>query len=138
MSKAEKKKIRFIKSPVGAFALGYFAGEVVSLETKLANECIRLGYAVEFVNEKTGDGCDLPADFPGREVFAEIGIDLEEAKEMTASGTLTDLEGIGTATAEKVAAYLGVEVILKDAEQHAEKVAREKAEAEKKAKEAEA
>lgn len=41
------KKIKFIKSPVGMFLLAYFEGDVVELETKLADEIIESGFCVE-------------------------------------------------------------------------------------------
>lgn len=46
-------KIQFVKSPVGAFLLGYAENEVVELEEKLAAELIESGFAVEVIDEPT-------------------------------------------------------------------------------------
>lgn len=44
-------KIQFVKSPVGAFLLGYAENEVVELEEKLAAEIIESGFGVEVIEE---------------------------------------------------------------------------------------
>jgi hypothetical protein len=46
-------KIKFVKSPVGAFGLAHFENEVVELESKLAAEVIEAGFGIEVIEEVT-------------------------------------------------------------------------------------
>jgi hypothetical protein len=45
-------KIKFTKSPVGAFLLAYFENDVTELSDALAQEVIDLGYGIEEVTEE--------------------------------------------------------------------------------------
>jgi len=45
-------KIKFTKSPVGAFLLAYFENDVTELSDALAQEVIELGYGIEEVTEE--------------------------------------------------------------------------------------
>jgi len=45
-------KIKFTKSPVGAFFLAYFENDVTELSDALAQEVIDLGYGIEEVTEE--------------------------------------------------------------------------------------
>lgn len=44
-------KIKFVKSPVGAFSLAHFENDVVELESKLAAEVIEAGFGVEVIED---------------------------------------------------------------------------------------
>lgn len=44
-------KIQFVKSPVGAFLLGYVEKEIAEVEEKLAAELIESGFGVEVIEE---------------------------------------------------------------------------------------
>jgi hypothetical protein len=46
-------KIKFTKSPVGAFLLAYFENDVTELSDALAEEVIDLGYGIEETLEVT-------------------------------------------------------------------------------------
>jgi len=46
-------KIKFVKSPVGAFGLAYFENDVTELSDALAKEVIDLGYGIEETLEVT-------------------------------------------------------------------------------------
>lgn len=43
--KKNRKKIKFIKSPVAVFQLGYGIGQIAEIDGKLADELIKSGYA---------------------------------------------------------------------------------------------
>ena len=45
------KKVKFIKSPVTAFRMGYHIGEVGEFSEAIATELIEAGYAVEIKEE---------------------------------------------------------------------------------------
>lgn len=45
------KKIKFIKSPVGAFLLAYFENDIAEVEAKLAAELIESGFGIEVIDE---------------------------------------------------------------------------------------
>jgi len=45
-------KIKFTKSPVGAFLLAYFENDVTELSDALAQEVIDLGYGIEEITEE--------------------------------------------------------------------------------------
>jgi len=47
--------IKFIKSPVGAYQLGYAIGSASSFDAKLEKELIEKGYAVEVPKETNKD-----------------------------------------------------------------------------------
>jgi len=40
-------EIQFIKSPIGAFGLGYHVSEIAEINEQQANELIELGFAVK-------------------------------------------------------------------------------------------
>lgn len=65
------KKVRFTKSPTGAFNLGYHVGDVAELEPKQAAELIEAGYAVEE---------DAPADDTGNDTTQTGNVPFEEMK----------------------------------------------------------
>lgn len=44
-------KIKFVKSPVGAFGLGHFENDVVEIENKLAADIIEAGFGIEVIEE---------------------------------------------------------------------------------------
>ena len=44
-------KVKFLKSPVGLFNLGYVAGDQAVVSDLLAEQMIELGYAVEAENQ---------------------------------------------------------------------------------------
>ena len=44
-------KIKFVKSPLGAFALAYFENDIAEVENKLAAEIIEAGFGVEVIEE---------------------------------------------------------------------------------------
>jgi len=46
-------KIKFTKSPVGAFLLAYFENDLTELSDALAQEVIELGYGIEVIEEVT-------------------------------------------------------------------------------------
>ena len=45
-------KIEFIKSPTGVFGLAYSSGEKADLDTKIANNLIKDGYAIAVESDK--------------------------------------------------------------------------------------
>lgn len=49
---------------------------------------------------------DLPVDFPGREVFRKKGLNLSDVIALVEAKKLTEIEGIGDITAQKVEEYL--------------------------------
>ena len=44
-------KIKFVKSPVGAFKLGHFENDIVEIEDKLAADIIEAGFGIEETKE---------------------------------------------------------------------------------------
>lgn len=44
-------KIQFVKSPVGAFLLGYVENDIAEFEEKLAAELLESGFGIEVVEE---------------------------------------------------------------------------------------
>jgi predicted flap endonuclease-1-like 5' DNA nuclease len=88
--KGKLKKLYFEKAPPGT---GYFANHVHLVPEKMAKEFVKGGYARQTTQT-------LPEDLPGREAFIAAGIEtLDEIKELD---DLTELKGIGEATAEEV------------------------------------
>ena len=98
-----KKKIQFIKSPVGLFHLAYFAGDVVELPTNQADVLIEAGYAKEYA-PALNPTVDLPGDLPGRDAFLAAGIKTME--EVRLIKDHTEIKGIGKKTAEAIITYL--------------------------------
>jgi len=98
------KKITFVKNGM-AIKLAYFAGDEVMMETKQADELIESGYAVEKEKVKPSkEKVDLPEDLPGRDVLLSHNINtVSEVKKIV---DLTELQGIGKKTAEKIKAAL--------------------------------
>lgn len=45
------KKIKFLKSPVGAFLLAYFENDIADIEENLATEIIESGFGIEVIEE---------------------------------------------------------------------------------------
>jgi len=58
MPKAKTKEVRILKAVWGKFNLPYTVGRDFKLETKLANELIREGYAMESKEAKKLDQAD--------------------------------------------------------------------------------
>ena len=95
------KTIKFTKSPTGEFSLGYFPGEMASLEDALATQLMEDGFAAPVEEEDTNQ---LPADLPARQSVFDFGIKtLEDLKKIT---DFTEIPGVGKATAEKIIDYL--------------------------------
>ena len=120
------KRIKFTRPPAGAFGLAYFVGDDVELPVKQANELIKLGYAEAYTGE-AGDDSDLPADLPGRPILVDLDMSLEELKQID---DLTEIEGIGKATAARIKQFLIDAGLIPDPD----KEAREKADLEAKEK----
>lgn len=97
------KKITFTRSPVGRYNLAYFKGQTATFEQKQADMLIDTGYAVPYHNVDAGDESDLPADMPARDVLVGLGLSMAELGSIP---DLTQLKGIGKATAAAVKKYI--------------------------------
>lgn len=92
-------KIKFIK-PAMPIGFAYAEKEQIDCLEAFGKEMVTLGFAIE-VDSIEGA---LPADIPGREALIVAGFDsLDAVKECT---ELTEIKGIGKATAENIVAYL--------------------------------
>lgn len=92
-------KIKFIK-PAMPLGFAYAEGEQLDCLEPFGKELINSGFAIEVDNVQGA----LPADMPGREALIIAGFDsLDAVKECT---ELTEIKGIGKATAENIVAYI--------------------------------
>lgn len=93
--------VKFLKS-VASFA--YFAGDVADIEDGKAKELIETGHVTPNMEEQKPVS-KLPEDFPCRDILAKQGIlTIESVAEM--KEVLTDINGIGEASANKILEYL--------------------------------
>jgi len=83
--------------------MAYFAGQTAEFEEKQADMLIHTGYAEPYKNDEAGDDSDLPADIPARNVLVNLGLTMAELKSIA---DLTQLTGIGKATAAAIKKYL--------------------------------
>jgi hypothetical protein len=96
MSKASKR-LYFLKAPKG---YGYHAGRVEEVPEAMAADFLKKGYAR--LATKT-----LPADLPGRDELMKAGYaTMDEVRKIK---DVTEVEGIGSAISEQIAAYLAPE-----------------------------
>jgi hypothetical protein len=95
-------KIQFIKSATG-IGYGYLEGAEVDCLDAFGKEMIDLGYAKMMTTNPDA----LPLDLPGRDALLKAGI--KTIDEIKAIGDLTEIEGIGKATAEKIGVYINPE-----------------------------
>lgn len=104
-------KVKFRKSPSGnPFNLGYFVGDIATVEEKQAQELIDAGYAFECGKEET----NLPLNFPYREKFAQL--DAITVKDVVDLGDLNELEGFNEVMSSKVYGYLLAEGVIKESD----------------------
>lgn len=89
-----------IKSPIKGF--GYFGGETANLPDEIATKFINSGAGI-MVQETEGgeDNNTLPADMPMRELLFENGYE-SVGQILDAESTLTDVKGIGNASAVRI------------------------------------
>ena len=94
-------KIKFIHPVPG---MAYFAGDIAEIDEQRGAKLIAQGSAF-MIPETEGTPNNLPQDIPAREILFENGlenmVDVKNALE-----TLTDLNGIGKATAKKIIAFV--------------------------------
>ena len=90
------KTIKFKKSRQG---LGYFAGDIAELEDEVVQELIEEGFAV--LAEDAPVESDLPETLKSREALIKAGLNTIAAV-LAAKETLTDIKGIGEATAKEI------------------------------------
>lgn len=95
--------IKFLKSKQG---LGYFPGDQVDVDEDFAEELIAGGFAT-IINEEVVES-DLPEDLKGREILIKAGLHTK-SQVLAAKETLTDIKGIGKATAEEIVSVLTAE-----------------------------
>ena len=94
-------KIKFLH-PVPGYA--YFAGDVCEINDSRGAKLIAQGAAF-MIPETEGTPNNLPENIPAREVLFENGLE-NMADVQNAIETLTDLNGIGKATAKKINAFV--------------------------------
>lgn len=88
-----------IKQPVKGY--GYFGGETVDLSSEIASEFINAGVAILVPPTEGENDNTLPADMPMRELLYENGYE-SVGHILEAKDTLTDIKGIGNASAGKI------------------------------------
>ena len=103
-----KKKVKFLKSPTGAFRLGYGIGEIAEIEEKQAETLIEGGFATDKLEEAEEN--DLPEDLPFRAVLIKADVtSYDEVKKYASDGKLVDLKGIGEPSAKAINEYLAAQ-----------------------------
>lgn len=96
--------VQFLKSRQG---FGYFAGDIVKLDGKLANKFIDEGF-VKQVEQPGEDNSDLPVDLPARAALIKEGL-LTKEQVLSSKEVLTDIKGIGEKTAVEIIEILSKE-----------------------------
>lgn len=93
-------KIKFLRPVQG---MAYFEGDVCDIDDKRGASLVRSGFVI-LIPDTEGTVNRLPEDMPAREILFDNGMEtLEDVRK--ALNVLTDFDGIGKRTAEKVRKY---------------------------------
>lgn len=90
------QKIKWVKNGA-SIGFGYFAGDECHLEEKTAKELHAAGMVMIIEDVST-----LPAEMPAREILIEAGFMNTDALASMSVEELTEIKGIGKATAKKI------------------------------------